>query len=335
MATVSRTGKIGILVGLLALLSMVGGYYLAARMHPKTDLKLNSRVVESTFNDLPAGCPTEFRPYAQADHSDLTLFAIEDRSRITRGYVFASSPKRWGDIEKMPEWFRVALESSTVLVGARSDKEIDWHDGYAPKSTHRLKTLLNTDDQTGLEERFDSCRLGGFWPDMHASYALDLVDYCAKQTMVIEEITERHENAARENKCNLNAGLKRFSLNNRIEYRAIETENDRMRIYEKGSPREIRGLLEEMLSKTDHAIADLPVFTLQDAEASLQKLARKTPMQIEVLIEASNMQWADNMLEMMRREIPFFMIDAHHLPGSRGLLSLLKKKGYKFVQLGS
>lgn len=53
-----------------------------------------------------------------------------------------------------------------------------------------------------------------------------------------------------------------------------------------------------------------------------------TPEEMERLITGRNVKWADSLQSIMPQESVFVCVGAGHLPGDRGLISLLRGKGY-------
>ena len=53
-----------------------------------------------------------------------------------------------------------------------------------------------------------------------------------------------------------------------------------------------------------------------------------TPQEEEALIYGRNAAWAEKMLVMMGEASTLFVVGAAHLPGEKGVLELLKAKGY-------
>lgn len=63
-------------------------------------------------------------------------------------------------------------------------------------------------------------------------------------------------------------------------------------------------------------------------EERLGNLCDSTPEEDEALIYGRNAAWAEKMPEMMNEAPTLFVVGAAHLPGERGVLELLKAKGY-------
>lgn len=66
-------------------------------------------------------------------------------------------------------------------------------------------------------------------------------------------------------------------------------------------------------------------------EVTEEKLGNKcdsTPEEDEALIYSRNADWAEKMPAIMGDKSTLFVVGAAHLPGERGVLELLKKKGY-------
>lgn len=63
-------------------------------------------------------------------------------------------------------------------------------------------------------------------------------------------------------------------------------------------------------------------------EEKLGNLCDSTPEEDEALIYGRNAAWAEKMPEMMNEAPTLFVVGAAHLPGEKGVLELLKAKGY-------
>jgi uncharacterized protein YbaP (TraB family) len=63
-------------------------------------------------------------------------------------------------------------------------------------------------------------------------------------------------------------------------------------------------------------------------EERLGNLCDSTPEEDEALIYGRNAAWAEKMPAMMNEAATLFVVGAAHLPGEKGVLELLKAKGY-------
>ena len=63
-------------------------------------------------------------------------------------------------------------------------------------------------------------------------------------------------------------------------------------------------------------------------EEKLGNSCDTTPEEDEALIYGRNVDWAEKMPEIMSSESTLFVVGAAHLPGERGVIELLKNKGY-------
>lgn len=63
-------------------------------------------------------------------------------------------------------------------------------------------------------------------------------------------------------------------------------------------------------------------------EEKLGNSCDTTPEEDEALIYGRNADWAEKMPEIMSSESTLFVVGAAHLPGERGVIELLKNKGY-------
>ncbi|MBR6692266.1 MAG: TraB/GumN family protein [Bacteroidaceae bacterium] len=63
-------------------------------------------------------------------------------------------------------------------------------------------------------------------------------------------------------------------------------------------------------------------------EEKLGNSCDNTPEEDEALIYGRNADWAEKMPEIMSSESTLFVVGAAHLPGERGVIELLKNKGY-------
>lgn len=67
---------------------------------------------------------------------------------------------------------------------------------------------------------------------------------------------------------------------------------------------------------------------LDITEEKMGNLCDSTPEEEEALIYGRNAAWAEKMPTMMDRASTLFVVGAAHLPGEKGVLELLKTKGY-------
>ena len=63
-------------------------------------------------------------------------------------------------------------------------------------------------------------------------------------------------------------------------------------------------------------------------DAKMNNTCDDTPEEKETLIYGRNGNWMKQMPEIMKQKPTFFAVGAGHLPGERGLISLLRKAGY-------
>lgn len=50
--------------------------------------------------------------------------------------------------------------------------------------------------------------------------------------------------------------------------------------------------------------------------------------QQEIMLDGRNIDWLTKMPEMMKTKSTFFAVGAGHLPGDKGVIKLLRDKGY-------
>ena len=63
-------------------------------------------------------------------------------------------------------------------------------------------------------------------------------------------------------------------------------------------------------------------------DTKINNTCDETPEEKDILIYNRNAEWIKQMPEIMRQKPTFFAVGAAHLPGEKGVLSLLKKAGY-------
>ncbi|MCS3797077.1 TraB/GumN family protein [Niastella sp. OAS944] len=56
---------------------------------------------------------------------------------------------------------------------------------------------------------------------------------------------------------------------------------------------------------------------------------------MDILLYGRNRHWVDQMPEIMKSKCILFAVGAGHLPGEQGVISLLRKKGYKVTPMGN
>ena len=56
---------------------------------------------------------------------------------------------------------------------------------------------------------------------------------------------------------------------------------------------------------------------------------------MDILLYGRNRHWVDQMPEIMKGKCILFAVGAGHLPGEQGVISLLRKKGYKVTPMGN
>ena len=83
-----------------------------------------------------------------------------------------------------------------------------------------------------------------------------------------------------------------------------------------------------MKSLTDAYFSQNMEKLLEITEEKLGNKCDSTPEEDEALIYGRNADWAEKMPAIMGDKSTLFVVGAAHLPGERGVLELLKKKGY-------
>lgn len=314
-----------IAVGLLILV-VIAVYGLIWMFRPALESKVSLR--EALVNAAP-GCPAEQNPHPSLNHTDYALFALIDRRGDTRGYLFGLTEGRWGRVSRLPDWFQGALSRSTVLVTHQRSGEQNWYDGYAPNHRFSLGKLVDKRDQTGLGQLFKTCRLGGFWRDMHAAFAGDLIEFCTAS-----HAEDADEQASLVTSCGLKDSLKRHALNQPVDRLNLQDADDRKRIFDTAERSDLLELFRHLAAPEGSPLLTSGAFSLVEAELAEQQLAQQSQSLHQLLQVEPNRVWLDNMLQFMAGEVPFFMIDIRNLAGRDGLLTLLANKGFKAKALG-
>ena len=67
---------------------------------------------------------------------------------------------------------------------------------------------------------------------------------------------------------------------------------------------------------------------LEITDEKMGNLCDSTPQEEEALIYGRNAAWVEKMPAMMGEASTLFVVGAAHLPGEKGVLELLKAKGY-------
>jgi uncharacterized protein len=80
------------------------------------------------------------------------------------------------------------------------------------------------------------------------------------------------------------------------------------------------------------------VYRQQDLERMDSLMHKSDPSMdeyMDILLYGRNRHWVDQMPEIMKGKCILFAVGAGHLPGEQGVISLLRKKGYKVTPMGN
>ncbi|HUP10651.1 MAG TPA: TraB/GumN family protein [Niastella sp.] len=80
------------------------------------------------------------------------------------------------------------------------------------------------------------------------------------------------------------------------------------------------------------------VYRKQDLERMDSLMHKSDPGMdeyMDILLYGRNRHWVDQMPEIMKGKCILFAVGAGHLPGGQGVISLLRKKGYKVTPMGN
>lgn len=74
----------------------------------------------------------------------------------------------------------------------------------------------------------------------------------------------------------------------------------------------------------------------QDMDGILQVIQKREgthcdplPGEMEAMLDNRNLEWIKILVPLLQEETNFIVVGAGHLPGKKGLISLLKKNGYQ------
>lgn len=321
-------GRFALLAVFLFLFAFFAVFVVLTRLQPLAEPMIAGKGKSEVFLDSPPGCPPEGNPYPKNDHREFAFFTISDELREVRGYILGTTDERWGRVESLPGAIQAALADATILVTDARTGETNWHQGYAPRSPYRLSQLAKSAGGNALTEEFQTCRLGGFWRDMHAAFALDLFGFCRAQA---DEWAEERD--AIQSKCSLGMDLASHALNRPIPLKPIETPQERMKLFELASQDDLLSIFSQELQNGQNSSTSWAAFNLAQAEQMTQTLKAADPLKYRLLISERNYAWLPRMRQHLSADIPFFAVNTLHLPGKQGVLALLEGLGFRMKPL--
>ncbi|WP_017733952.1 TraB/GumN family protein [Nafulsella turpanensis] len=130
--------------------------------------------------------------------------------------------------------------------------------------------------------------------------------------------------------------LSRMARLNKKEVEGLETFEEQMRVFGNISYREQAEMLLQSIveyPELEAAYWNMIVSYKNEDLNSLYHIIRDIQLGMqdyeEVMINGRNQRWIPRMEQMAREEPSFFAVGAAHLPGNKGLIALLKRRGYE------
>ena len=72
---------------------------------------------------------------------------------------------------------------------------------------------------------------------------------------------------------------------------------------------------------------------LQSIQKWIEKESINTELPIDIFIEKRNIKWLPKIIDEINNKGTFITVGAGHLPGEKGLINLLRKKGFKLKSI--
>ena len=119
-----------------------------------------------------------------------------------------------------------------------------------------------------------------------------------------------------------------------LEMKGLETIAFQMSIFDSIPYRVQAEMLLEQINQKDEGISMIDgmagIYKKQDIQKMEEMLENEAGMDQfkDLLLYRRNKRWIAPMIEMMRNKPSFFAVGAGHLPGEKGVISLLRKAGF-------
>ncbi|MFN8316571.1 MAG: TraB/GumN family protein [Chitinophagales bacterium] len=263
--------------------------------------------------------------YQVAGYSQSLCWKISMAGAKNESYVFGTMHSTDARVFKLSKGVEMAMENTAVFVNEMDMENLDMmsimQDLINPKNS--LKKALNKEDYALLDSMAQE--------KLHLP--LSLLDNI--QPILISSLLETSSGETKDTgSVFLDLYLAQKSRENHKTVKGLETAAEQLKAlnalsYEDQIDLLVKTLHEEQKPENDfERMIDFYVKGKIDSLLAMSEEAKMPPRMMEELVIKRNKRMADRMEKMFAETSHFFTVGALHLPGEKGVLNLLRKKGF-------